>query len=85
MIWLVIITAYDDNFTTLLMSCYFENLATLNIVLALDNIQRSKGRLYVNVYIIQLANGKQLRLRSFLFVFYTQYFRNLPMSSSDRS
>ena len=47
MIWLVIITAYDDNFTTLFMSCYFENLATLNIILATDKIQSSKGQLYI--------------------------------------
>ena len=47
MIWLVIITAYDDNFTTLLMSCYFENLATLNIILATDKIQSVKGQLYI--------------------------------------
>ena len=45
MIWFVIITAYDDNFTTLLMSCYFENLATLNIILATDKIQSGKGLL----------------------------------------
>ena len=46
MTWSVINTAYDNNFTTLLMSCYFENLATLNIILAMDKIQSSKGRLY---------------------------------------
>ena len=51
MIWLVIITAYDNNFTTPLMSCYFENLATLNIILATDKVQSSKGQLYIYIYI----------------------------------